>query len=182
MLDDLQLVLHRGSESFKCTAAVKSNRQLTKAGFNSEFVKDAWEQWQGAGGSKFNAATDILCLIAGVVDEQALQAWRELQKQARATTPERLAERLADGNQFSSVQRAIFKSLQNPQGSSDIETAQLVARVRLLHFSEDKEGDYINWCAEVLLDGIQSEGAKLWSRLLQLASEKQSDRRIFRSC
>jgi hypothetical protein len=81
--------------------------------------------------------TDILCLIAGVVDEQALQAWRELQKQARATTPERLVDRLVDGKQFSPIQRAIFKSLESPHGS-DIETARLAARVRLLHFSEDK--------------------------------------------
>ena len=174
LLDDLQLMLRRGNESSKCTASVKSNRQLSKAGFNSEFVKDAWEQWQGAGGSKFNAATDILCLIAGVVDEQALQAWRELQKQARATTPERLVERLGDGNQFSAVQRKIFKSLGNTQGGSDIETARLAARVRLLHFSEDKEGEYINRCAEVVLDGTQSQGAKLWSRLIHLSSENRT--------
>jgi hypothetical protein len=55
LLDDLQLVLRRGNESSKCTASVKSNRQLSKAGFNSEFVKDAWEEWRGAAGSKFNA-------------------------------------------------------------------------------------------------------------------------------
>jgi hypothetical protein len=174
VLDDLQLVLRSGNEVINCTASVKSNRQLSKAGFNSEFVKDAWEQWRGAAGSKFNSATDILCLITGVVDDQALQTWRELQKQARATTPERLVERLADGIQFSAIQRAIFKSLGNPQGGSDVDTALIASRVRLLHFSEDKEGDYINRCAEVVLDGTQIQGANLWSRLLQLASENRA--------
>src|SRR5438270_11478965 len=54
LLDDLQLVLRRGIEKSKCTASVKSNRQLTKAGFNSEFVKDAWEQWHGSTTGNFN--------------------------------------------------------------------------------------------------------------------------------
>jgi hypothetical protein len=173
LLDDLQLVLRNGNDIVNCTASVKSNRQLSKAGFNSEFVKDAWEQWGGAAGSKFNPATDILCLIAGGVDDQALQAWRELQKQARATTPERLLERLADENQFSAIQRAVFKSLGNPDGGSDIDTALVASRVRLLHFSDSKEGDYINRCADVVLDGTQREAAKLWSRLVKLAAENR---------
>jgi hypothetical protein len=150
LLDDLQLVLTRGNEKLKCTASVKSNRQLTQTGFNNEFVKDAWEQWCGAAGGKFNPETDILCLIAGVVNDQALHAWRELQKQASATTPERLVARLADKNQFSPLQRAIFESLKTPL-ESDVEVAKLTAKVRFLHFSEEKEGDYINRCDEVVL-------------------------------
>ena len=45
ILDDLRLVLTRGNQATRCAISVKSNRQLTKAGFNAEFVQDAWEQW-----------------------------------------------------------------------------------------------------------------------------------------
>ena len=40
VLDDLRLTL--------CAVSVKSNRQLTKSGFNNEFVQDAWEEWRSA--------------------------------------------------------------------------------------------------------------------------------------
>jgi len=80
VLDDLRLVLARGNESTRCAVSVKSSRQLTKAGFNAEFVQDAWEQWNSAG---FNKNTDLIGLIVGVIDAPTLEEWRELQKQAR---------------------------------------------------------------------------------------------------
>jgi hypothetical protein len=58
VLDDLQLVLKRGSDETRCAVSVKSNRQLTKLGFNSEFVQDAWEQWGGGHGSGFDSEKD----------------------------------------------------------------------------------------------------------------------------
>src|ERR1019366_418123 len=69
----------------RCAVSVKSNRQLTKDGFNSEFVQDAWGQWQGAAGSNFDPATDFVGLIVGVIDDRTLHQWRELQKQATST-------------------------------------------------------------------------------------------------
>lgn len=42
ILDDLRFVLTRGTESAHCAISVKSNRQLSKAGFSAEFVQDAW--------------------------------------------------------------------------------------------------------------------------------------------
>jgi hypothetical protein len=41
ILDDLLLILKRGTEATRCAISVKSNRQLSKAGFNDEFVRDA---------------------------------------------------------------------------------------------------------------------------------------------
>jgi hypothetical protein len=74
VLDDLQLVLKRGPNATRCFVSVKSNRQLTKAGFNKEFVQDAWEEWNGSTGSTFDATKDILGLIVGVIDEPTLRA------------------------------------------------------------------------------------------------------------
>jgi len=107
VLDDLELVLRRGSNATRCVVSVKSNRQLTKAGFNKEFVQDAWEEWNGGTRSKFDPTKDILGLIVGVIDEPTLHEWQELQKQAASTTPDRLSARVQNDGQASATQRAI---------------------------------------------------------------------------
>lgn len=174
ILDDLRLVLKRGTEATRYAISVKSNRQLTRMGFNEEFVGDAWEQWDSAG---FNKETDLLGLIVGVIDAPTLEEWRQLQKQDFAATPERMVQRLADSQQSSAIQRAIFESLrreQNGVSPDPVETARLVSRIRVLPFLEGDEGRYINLCAEIVLDGSVEEGTKLWSRLLQLAAESRA--------
>ena len=174
ILDDLRLVLTRGNETTRCVISVKSNRQLTKAGFNEEFVGDAWEEWNNAA---FNRATDFLGLITGVIDASTLEEWRTLQKQAFAATPERMIERLADSQQSSAVQRAIFESLRREQEGvkpDSVETARLAAKIRVLPFLEEDEGKFINLCTEIVLDGSLEEGTKLWGRLQQLAAENRA--------
>ena len=175
VLDDLQLVLKRELDATRCFVSVKSNRQLTKAGFNKEFVQDAWEEWKGGTGSTFDPAKDILGLIVGVIDEPTFHEWQELQKQAASTTPDRLSARLLNDGQSSATQRAIFESLRkSAEGEVDaVETARIAARVRVLRFSDATEGDcdYINVCAEIVRGGTLEDGAKLWDRLVHLASE-----------
>jgi len=176
VLDDLLLVLKHGNDTSRCAVSVKSNRQLTTVGFNGTFVHDAWEQWRGAAGSNFNAEMDLLGLIVGVIGSQTLQEWRGLQKQDVTTTPERMVQRLADFQQSSASQRAIFESFRRPLNGvipDSFETARLVSRIRVLPFLEDKDGDCISLCAEIVLDGSLDEGSKLWSRLLQLAAENR---------
>jgi hypothetical protein len=176
VLDDQRLTMKRGSSETRSAVSVKSNRQLTKSGFNSEFVLDAWEEWRGGDGSSFDPAKDILTLVVGMIDEPTLHEWQELQKQASTTTPDRLTARLRNDGQSSAPQRAIFEGLRKlPGGDADeVETARLISRLRVLQFSEDQEGDYVNLCAEIVSDGSLEQGAKLWSRLLQLASENRA--------
>jgi hypothetical protein len=176
VLDDLKLVLKRGHDATRCFVSVKSNRQLTKAGFNSEFVQDAWEEWRGGDGSDFDPTKDILGLIVGVLDEPTFHEWQELQKQATSTTPDRLSARLQNDGQSSATQRAIFEGLRKSQGgdADAVETARLAARIRVLRFSDSVECDYINLCAEIVRDGSVEDGARLWARFLQLASENRA--------
>jgi hypothetical protein len=177
LLDDLLLELKRGSGTTRCAISVKSNRQLTKTGFNDDFVRDAWEQWNGADGSSFNREADLLGLIVGVMDNPTLEEWRGLQKQDFAATPERMLQRLSDSHQCSATQRAIFESLLRPVGGvgpEPLETARLASRIRVLSFLDSEEGEYLNRCVEIVLDGSVEEGAKLWSRLLQLAAENRA--------
>lgn len=111
VLDDLRPTLTQGADTTECLVSVKSNRQLAKKGFNKEFVGDAWEQWKGGDGSDFDQDSDILGLIVGIIDEPTLHEWRELQKQASSTTPDRLSARLQNDGQSSATQRAIFDGL-----------------------------------------------------------------------
>jgi hypothetical protein len=174
ILDDLRLILKRGTELTHYAISVKSNRQLTKAGFTQEFVEDAWEEWNRQG---FNKRGDLLGLILGVIDAPTLDEWRELQKQDFATSPERMVERLKDSHQSSVAQRAIFESLRkekNGQKPNALEAARLVSRIRVLPFVDGEEGRHINLCAEITLAGTIEEGTKLWSRLLQLAAENRA--------
>ncbi len=176
VLDDLLLVLKRGNEATRCAISIKSNRQLSKRGFNDQFVQDAWEQWRGAAGRNFNPETDLLGLVTGLIDSQTLHEWRGLQEQDAATTPERMVQRLADSRQSSAAQRAIFESLRRPVNGvspDPLETARLASRIRVLPFLEGEEGEYINRCAEIVLDGSLDEARKLWSRLLQIAGESR---------
>ena len=177
VLDDLLLVLKRGLDTTNCFVSVKSNRQLTKEGFSKEFVEDAWREWNGGSGSTFNRSKDILGLIVGVIDESTLQEWQVLQKQASSTTPERLSARLQNDSQLSNkMQRSIFDGLRGlSDGEMDrVETARLAARIRVLRFSDAADGDFINICAEIVRGGLLEDGAKLWSRLIHLASESRA--------
>jgi hypothetical protein len=175
LLDDLLLVLQRENQTTRCAISVKSNRQLTNAGFNEEFVQDAWEQLLRPAGPNFNPETDLLGLIVGPISESTLHEWREFLKQLASTTPERMGDRLSSPGQTSAIQRAIFGSLHDPRKDAPepIETARLAARIRVLPFSDASEGLHINLCAEIVLGGSLDEGTKLWSRLLQLAAENR---------
>ena len=177
VMDDLLLILRRGRDETRCAVSVKSNRQLSKGGFNAEFVQDAWEQWGGGDHADFDAAKDMLGLIVGVIDEATLHEWLELQKQATRTTPDRLAARVQNDGQSSAAQRNIFASLRKSSDGAErdsVDTARLVSRLRVLRFSEGHEGDYINLSAEIIRDGTLTEGAKLWDRLLHIAAENRA--------
>ena len=84
ILDDLRLLLKCGTTSTNCAISVKSNRQLTKAGLNQEFVADAWVEWNR---QSFNKETDLIGLMVGVVDCPALEGCREFRKPGFAAQP-----------------------------------------------------------------------------------------------
>jgi hypothetical protein len=54
LLDDLPLSFPHHDHLVRCALSVKSNIQLTEAGFPSDFVKDVWEQWRGVPGDRID--------------------------------------------------------------------------------------------------------------------------------
>jgi hypothetical protein len=175
-LDDLMLTLRRGSDDGRCLISVKSNEQLTKSGFHAEFGRDVWEQWNSGAESNFNRNKDFLGLVVGVLDEATFVEWQELQKQASSTTSERLVARLSRDGQMSAIQRSLYASLRKTQNGTlrdANETVRLISRLRVLRFSEERETSLMKLCVELVSAGTVEEGAKLWSRLLQLAAENR---------
>ena len=177
LLDDLEVTLRHEQQLTRLLLSMKSNRQLTKAGFNSEFVADAWEQWQDTNARRpFDRERDLFGLTVGVIDDLALDEWKTLQQQAIDSTPQRLLDRLVPEGQSNPVQRAIFESLRGPETEpkrDSVETARLAARIRVFPFSEKDENEAINLCAETVADGGLTEAQNLWGRLLQIAAESR---------
>jgi len=176
VLDDFLLALDHHGTRRRCAISVKSNSQLTTTGFSAQFAQDAWDQWQQAPTAHFDASTDLLGLIVGIADSASLQEWRELQKQATNTTPERLVLRLGNKGQCSKIQRDIFASLRiELKGAkpSEVETAKLIASLRVLHFSDVKEGELIQLCTDLVRDGRPDGGLDLWNRLVKYAADQR---------
>jgi hypothetical protein len=176
-LDDLHLVLERGSETSRWSVSVKSNRQLTKNGFDPILVQDAWAEWTGADGANFNPALDLLGLVTGVVGEGTLEEWEDVRKEAASTTPERFLLRVSGARQLSATKKKIFESLCLP-GRADKahreEAVRLAAKLHVQHYNESKaEGRFVNQCAQLTTSGALEEGTKLWNSLLQLASDNR---------
>jgi hypothetical protein len=111
-LDDLQITFRHEAQETQLFLSVKSNRQMNKAGFNPEFVLDAWEQWTTIKGRQtFDLERDLLGLTLGAVDDVALDEWQTLQGQIISKTPERILDRLLPKGQSNPIQRDIFDSL-----------------------------------------------------------------------
>ena len=156
---------------------MKSNRQLTKNGFDPIFVQDAWAEWTGADGANFDPALDVLGLVTGVVGEGTLEEWEDVRKEAASTTPERFLLRVSGARQLSATKKKIFESLCLP-GRTDKahreETVRLAAKLHVQHYNESKaEGRFVNQCAQLTTSGALEEGTKLWNSLLQLASDNR---------
>jgi hypothetical protein len=170
ILDDLLLVIRAGGAPGRVAISIKSGRELTTSGFSTDFVQDAWGEWQR---SDFKVGSDLLMLVVGAVSDRVLEHWQRLEEQATRTTPERLVARLADERQSSGIQRAIFASLRRTQiepRRDAIECAQLLSHLRVLQFSPERQAALSQACQSLVVEATVEEGRNLWNRLLELAS------------
>jgi hypothetical protein len=101
--------------------SIKSDRQMTAAGFPAGFAKTLWEQWLGIGTSRsLSRSTDTVVLAVGKLAQNVEAAWSRLLREASETMPTRLVARLSSsrqggGSQASELQRALFNSLYCPR-------------------------------------------------------------------
>jgi hypothetical protein len=173
-LDDLAAAFESGAHLY---LSIKSNRQLTKAGFNREFVADAWEQLsRTAERYPFDPERDLIGLTLGSAEDVVMDDWNTLYGQLLNSTPERVVARLKGVGQTNVVQRAIFESLRGTKGEQShdpIETARLASRIRLYTFTDREKGEAINLCAQIVQGGALPDAAKLWDALQTISAESR---------
>lgn len=182
LLDDLLLVLADGPDTFRCAISTKSDTKLSKGGFDTEFVRDAWEQWRGVPNATFDRERDYLGLATGGVPDGVLLDWADLERQASSGAADRLEARLAAS---SLTQRRIFESVVRPGGSAEtnasaaIEGARLLARIRVFSFdfefpqSADERRAVAQCRDRTRLETVES-GAQLWNTLIGVAAESRT--------
>ena len=101
--------------------SIKSNRQITEAGFPDNFVETCWEEWLHVNSAVFQNDRDLLVLATRSIAVTVVEAWHKTLRESLCTSPERMLARLASppaedhGAQSSSLQRRLFSSLHCPE-------------------------------------------------------------------
>ncbi len=158
LADDLVIECSASAGKRAAGISIKSDRQVTAAGFPPDFVAIAWAQWFGVKTERtLRGSDDAVVLMVGSLSHNVEDAWSNLLSDALRTTPDRMLARLAesvadDGSQSSALQRALFASLRCPDelrnegDASDIAALQLLCRVRLIRFDfeANPSRDHVN--------------------------------------
>ena len=171
--------------------SIKSDRQVTGAGFPPDFVAIAWAQWFGVKTERIlRGSDDAVVLMVGSLSHDVEDAWSNLISDALITTPDRMLARLAepvaaDGSQSSALQRALFASLRCPDelrnegDASDSAAIQLLCHVRLMRFdfeaTPSRDHDHaLRDCQSIVRSGDAEDARSLWSRLLAIADANRA--------
>ena len=188
--DDLAVTLQSTDGQRTAAFSVKSNRQVTEAGFPDNFVTAVWEQWLHNTSTAFKEDRDLLGMATGEIANQVMTSWENLLRESMATTPERMLGRLqapfdlSQGSQSSEIERALFASLRCPPplrthpGTDDAGTVRLLRHLRVLHFDFEQEpsrdeAEAVVGCQRVLRSGDAVDAQRLWDRLIGIAAENR---------
>ena len=178
LLDDLVLHLRDAATESKAAISVKSNAQLTQAGFPKEFVRDIWEQ--SSGGDPFDVAHDLLCLATTPVEGKIRTAWNGLEKKAAVADENAFEARLSTPNYSNQIERDFFASLACPSdlaaSKTSADTVRLLRQVRHIEFdfellSSDRASAALAMCREALRNEDSGDAAQLWCRLQQMSRD-----------
>src|SRR5208282_2886239 len=178
LADDLVIECSASAGKRAAGISIKSDRQVTGAGFPPDFVAIAWKQWFGVETERIlRGSDDAVVLMVGSLSHDVEDAWSNLISDALITTPDRMLARLvepeaADGSQSSALQRALFASLRCPDelrnegDASDSAALQLLWRVRLMRFdfeaTPSRNHDHaLRDCQNVLRSGDAEEAKSL---------------------
>ena len=191
LADDLVIECSASTGKRAAGISIKSDRQVTGAGFPPDFVATAWAQWFGVKTEHILCSSDdAVVLMVGTLSQDVEDAWSNLVSDALITTPDRMLDRLDksgtdDGSQSSALQRALFASLRCPDAlrndgdASDTAAMQLLCHVRLMRFdfeaTPSRDHDYaLRDCRNVLRSGDAEEAKSLWSRLVAVADARRA--------
>ncbi|MBI5015326.1 MAG: hypothetical protein HZB55_07515 [Deltaproteobacteria bacterium] len=182
-LDDMLITFQGLSGSRRAALSVKSNAQVSRAGFPADFVRTIWEHWIGWEGNPFEPDRDQLCLITTAAAASVEKAWELMLAEAIYGDPGRVAVRLTAGAS-SKLQKALFASLQCPAdlrpaaGFDPGAAAALLAHLRWIRLSFEEavsvhERDGLSLCQAALAVPDDAEVAKLWRRLQEISKNQR---------
>jgi hypothetical protein len=168
--DDLLLEMRNDAGPLFCSISVKSAAHLTKYGFESEFVSDAWAQWSE--GAPFQRTRDYMALVVGRLSTDAQAAWEDIERRSVTGDAKHLADQLTKTGSSSATERRVFKSLLGDASKkrTNLEAARLIKRLRVRHF--DNTVDVVSGrdCTLLLRLETPSVGNDLWIDLQMIAS------------
>ena len=169
-LDDLLLELRNDVGPLFCSVSVKSAAYLTKNGFKSEFVSDAWAQWSG--GAPFDQTRDYMALVVGRLSPDAQVAWDDIEPRSITGDPQHLADQLTKTGSSSITERRVFKSLLGvaSKKQTNLEAARMIKRLRVRHFDNTVDAVSGRDCTSLLRLEAPSVGNDLWVDLQTIAS------------
>ncbi|HEY4358211.1 MAG TPA: hypothetical protein VGN16_20870 [Acidobacteriaceae bacterium] len=170
-LDDLLLEMRNDAGPLFCSVSVKSAAYLTKDGFKSEFVSDAWAQWSD--GAPFDRTRDYMALAVGSLSATVQTAWEDIERRSITADPKHLVDQLTKAGSSSATERKIFKSLlgvaSKPQ--SNLGAARLIKRLRVRHFDNTVDVVAGRDCTLLLRFESPSIGNELWIDLQTIAAK-----------
>jgi len=173
IIDDVLVEMITGLEKQYCAVSVKSAPYLTTTGFKSDFVNDTWAQWRQNG--IFRRDRDFMMLAVNRISDAALKAWDEIDRQARLSGSQFLADRLTQKGSSSKEERNIFASLmlqeEQERGATTLEAAQLLSRLRVSHFGSLTDVRGVEDCRSLLRIEEQAIAENLWNDLQRIASQ-----------
>jgi hypothetical protein len=170
-LDDLLLEMRNDAGPLFCSVSVKSAAYLTKDGFKSEFVSDAWAQWSD--GTPFDRTRDYMALVVGSLSATVQTAWEDIERRSITADPKHLVDQLTKAGSSSATERKIFESLVGvaSKTQSNLGAARLIKRLRVRHLDNTVDVVAGRDCTLLLRFESPSIGNELWIDLQTIAAK-----------
>lgn len=191
LLDDLVITLDGPDSQHIAELSIKSDKQVTRAGFPGNFVEAVWEEWLSVQSDSFKKEKDLLVLVEGEISGQVHTAWQKTLRESLQTTPDRIIARLSpqadpnSGSLSSQLQRDLFNSLHCPDNlknhgqSDELTTVEVLRRIRLLTFDFEFEpsrdqGALLLDCQSTLVSADSRDALRLCEAILRIAVNKRT--------
>jgi hypothetical protein len=179
-LDDLVVTVRAHGTRHRLAFSVKSNTQISKSGFPSDFVRDAWEQLLHDSSPVFEARRDYLGLITVPAESGLKKAVFELLGFARSQSPSSLASQAGLPNRTNDTIRKLLRSAECPEDLATKHGVEKGSAGRLLRHIlwvpldfEDQSSVHriqaLQICQNLLRSGASDEAEALWLKIKEVA-------------
>lgn len=178
-LDDILVTTRSRSVQHRLAISVKSNVQISHAGFPEEFVRDAWGQLLHDSSPAFDESRDYLGLLTVPANTGLSRAVFELLGLAREQDPSDLATQVRLAYRTNDTVRRLLASAECPKALAEKHSVPAGEAGRLLRrtvwlpldFEADSShsrGRVLESLQHLLSSGSADEARSLWTRLKEI--------------